>query len=192
MKTNLREMVLGVGLFSLAFCAGCETHRANAESAQTQPSQSVQAFTNTPPSPPEPGTVAGSEDKPLRPFPPASAGATVTAPTAPTNPTAAAVAAAPVNAIPPGVAPSTNAPIVQPATVPEQLNLSPALTQVVKLIQGGVSQDVVMAYVTNSTDLFNVGSNEILYLHDLGAPAPVITALIRKDSTPEADRKSVV
>ena len=87
------------------------------------------------------------------------------------------------------VAAATNVPVVQAATLPQQLNLSPALGQVVKLIQGGVSHDVILTYITNSTDLFNLGSNEILYLNDLGTPPTLITALIQKDSSPESQAK---
>lgn len=169
MNIKVREMsvALGVGLISLALGAGCETNRAKAES--TQNPTAVQVFTNPPP----PATVS-------------PAPVVVAAPVA--NPGSAAVAT-PIEPSPVSSVTSTNAAVVQAPVVPEQMNLSPALTQVVKLIQGGVNQDVVMAYVTNSTDLFNIGSNEILYLHDLGTPAPVITALIQKDSSPEAQAK---
>ncbi len=172
MNIKVREMsvVLGVGLISLALGAGCETNRAKIES--TQNPTAVNVFTNSPPPPTaSPAPVVA---------------APVAAPIA--NPGTSAVAT-PIEPSSVASVTSTNAPVVQGPVVPEQMNLSPALTQVVKLIQGGVSQDVVMAYVTNSTDLFNIGSNEILYLHDLGTPAPVITALIQKDSTPEAQAK---
>ncbi len=169
MNIKVREMsvALGVGLISLAFGAGCETNRAKAET--TQNPTAVQVFTNASP-------TATASPAPV----------VIAAPVGNPGPTAVAT---PIEPSPVAAVTSTNAPVVQGPVVPEQMNLSPALTQVVKLIQGGVSQDVVMAYVTNSTDLFNIGSSEILYLHDLGTPAPVITALIQKDSSPEAQAK---
>src|SRR6267154_5716480 len=38
--------------------------------------------------------------------------------------------------------------LVKPAEVPDNLKISPALTEVAKLVQAGVSEDVIMAYVT--------------------------------------------
>ncbi|HXI51268.1 MAG TPA: DUF6600 domain-containing protein, partial [Candidatus Saccharimonadales bacterium] len=78
---------------------------------------------------------------------------------------------------------TTNAPAA--AVTPDTLTLSPALSEVVRLVQGGVSEEVLMAYITNSADLFNLGAAEVVYLHDLGAPPTVITMLIQHDSTPE-------
>lgn len=70
--------------------------------------------------------------------------------------------------------------------MPPDLNLSPALTEVIKLVQAGVSEDVLMAYITNSADYFDMGSDQILYLHDLGVPGNVVTTLITQDATPQA------
>src|SRR2546427_2307736 len=84
-----------------------------------------------------------------------------------TNTTAEATASAPV----PSKAASTNAPAAAPdAVTPDTLQPKPALAEVIRLLQGGVSEDVLMAYITNSSEIFNIGANEILYLHDLGAP----------------------
>ena len=98
----------------------------------------------------------------------------------PTLPTPAISTAA--NASP--ATPDTNP--IQNVAGPIPLQLSPALADVIKLVQGGVGEQVLMAHITNSTDIFYVGSTEILYLHDLGVPSDIITALIQHDSTPEA------
>ena len=85
---------------------------------------------------------------------------------------------------------SADAPLPQPGTnaqavTPETINPSPALAEVIRLLQGGVSEEVVMAYITNAAEPFGIGSNEILYLHDLGAPPTIITTLIQHDASPE-------
>jgi hypothetical protein len=43
----------------------------------------------------------------------------------------------------------------------------------------------LLAYITNSTQPFHIGANEIVYLQDLGVPSVVVTTLINVDSTPE-------
>lgn len=68
-----------------------------------------------------------------------------------------------------------------PAEVPR---LSPAMEEVVKLLQAGVSPEVVEAFITNAVVPFHVGSAELLYLQDLGAPAAIMTALIQHDAQP--------
>ncbi|HTD85039.1 MAG TPA: DUF6600 domain-containing protein, partial [Candidatus Binatia bacterium] len=68
---------------------------------------------------------------------------------------------------------------------PPNVKLSPAMADVVKLVQAGVSPDVLMAYVTNSSAVFNVDSDVIVYLNDLGVTNAVITALIQHDSSPQ-------
>src|SRR4030095_6107544 len=42
-----------------------------------------------------------------------------------------------------------------------------------------------MAYVTNSTNFFKVGSDEIVYLNDLGVSTTLVSVLIQHDSSPE-------
>lgn len=158
MKTNLRLAVLGVGLVSLLLGAGCADRTASAEDVPT--------FTATPPPPPKPSEVGAPQ--PALEAPGSAAQATVDGKT--------------TNAAP--VASGTNQ--VGQAITPETINPTPALAEVIRLLQAGVSEEVVMAYVTNSTEVFGIGSNEILYLHDLGAPPTIITTLIQHDSTPEA------
>jgi hypothetical protein len=92
--------------------------------------------------------------------------------------------AAAAGAVPPGsiiITKGTNV-AAAPAGPPA---LSPALAEVVRLLEANVGQDVVMAYITNSTLPFNIGANEIVYLHDLGMPPTLITTLINIDSSPE-------
>jgi len=74
--------------------------------------------------------------------------------------------------------------LVQPAEPPQSLKASPALSEVIKLAQAGVSEDVMLAYVTNSPRAYNISSDEIVYLNDLGVSSEVVTALIQHDSSP--------
>jgi len=60
------------------------------------------------------------------------------------------------------------------------------LEEVVQLAQAGVSDDVLLAYVENSPNVYKLEVDEILYLHDLGVSAEVISALLRHgQATPE-------
>src|SRR5262245_28204736 len=43
---------------------------------------------------------------------------------------------------------------VPPAKPPEEVKLSAALAEVIKLVQAGVGEDVILAFVNNSTNVF--------------------------------------
>ncbi len=112
-------------------------------------------------------------------------------PTSPLSSEAAPTVVAPMTA--PAVAatgatnePGTNlaAQVVQPAVIPPKLEVTPALEELIKMVQAGVKEDVLLSYLENSTNIFNVGADEIIYLNDLGVPSPVITRLIEQDASP--------
>jgi hypothetical protein len=84
---------------------------------------------------------------------------------APPAPTAASVAAVP----PPSVAPP-------PSILP-----SSPLAQVIKLAQAGVDESIIVSYVSNSTSTFNLDSDKIIYLSDLGVPNEAVTAMMERD-----------
>jgi hypothetical protein len=58
---------------------------------------------------------------------------------------------------------------------------NPQLADFVKLVQAGVGESVLTAYVTNSPAPFNISSDDILYLNDLGTPETVVTAMLQRD-----------
>jgi hypothetical protein len=58
---------------------------------------------------------------------------------------------------------------------------NPQLVDFTKLVQAGVGESVLMAYVTNSGAAFNISSDDIVYLNDLGTPETVITAMLQRD-----------
>ena len=76
-------------------------------------------------------------------------------------------------------APAQNSPDSASATV----SLSPAATEVVKLAQSGIGDDDVLAYVQSSRSPFNLGSDDIIYLRDIGISSPVVAAMVNQDRT---------
>ena len=82
-------------------------------------------------------------------------------------------------AMPP--APNTTAVIATPATIPSNIVPTSPLAQVVRLAQAGVDESIIMVYVTNSSRTFNLDSDKIIYLTDLGVPTDVVTAMMQRD-----------
>jgi hypothetical protein len=161
MKKNLEVVALGLGLMGLALGVGCDQQEARADDVPTY--VQVEA-------------PKKQEAKPDQPTP-----ASQPTENQPTTQPAATVAAAATVPVP--AAKLTNLPAT--ATMPDDLKTSPALTELIRLLQGGVSEDVLTAYITNSSEPFYIGADEILFLHDLGTPAPIITMLIQRDSAPD-------
>ncbi|MDD5139682.1 MAG: hypothetical protein PHY43_05405 [Verrucomicrobiales bacterium] len=100
-----------------------------------------------------------------------SAPPAVSATSVPTVQTAPAMPAAPE--IPPVTA--------TPATIPPNIVPTSPLAQVVRLAQAGVDESIIMVYVTNSSRTFNLDSDKIIYLTDLGVPTDVVTAMMQRD-----------
>jgi hypothetical protein len=74
--------------------------------------------------------------------------------------------------------PDATEPAVPPP--PNILPFSP-LAQVVRLVQAGVDQTVILAYATNSISTFNLDSDKIIYLANLGVPNEITTAMMQRD-----------
>jgi hypothetical protein len=70
--------------------------------------------------------------------------------------------------------------------LPPNVYPSSPLAQVIKLTQSGVSEDVIMAYVTNSGSTFNLDPDKIIYLKDIGAPDDLVTAMMQRDQVLQA------
>jgi hypothetical protein len=69
----------------------------------------------------------------------------------------------------------TNAPVK--VVQPTQIDLPPALAEVVRLAQSGAEESVIVAYVQKSPP-YRVSSDQIIYLQDLGISQGVIKALV--------------
>jgi len=65
--------------------------------------------------------------------------------------------------------------------IPANLRISKPLSEVIRLAQSGVDEMVILTYITNSTTLFTLGAEEIVYLNDLGVSNPVLTAMMHRD-----------
>jgi len=178
MKTTLRVLALGFGILSPLLCVGCKEDEASAEGFDLPHAGLLAEATPPPPTPlalPLAFPAVADQSSPSTHPAPAPPGANAKAGNTTTN-TNANVEGAPFRG----------------AAVAEPITPSPALAEVIKLAQAGVGEDVLMAFVTNSTAVYEIGSNEILYLHDLGLPAPVISALIQRAASPEAQSRSQV
>lgn len=81
--------------------------------------------------------------------------------------------------------PPTNRVALAPARLPvapENVQLSPGLEEIITMAQAGISEEVMLSYITNSSNVYRLTSNEIVYLNDMGISSPVITALIERDN----------
>jgi hypothetical protein len=62
------------------------------------------------------------------------------------------------------------------------VELSPTAAEVVKLVEAGSSDDVIIAYVKNSGSTYNLSADEVVYLKDLGVSPQVVTAMLSHDT----------
>ena len=66
-------------------------------------------------------------------------------------------------------------------TVPATVRLSDAAVEIVKLANAGLDESVMLAFITNSLLVFNLGPEEIIYLTDIGVGAGIIKAMLVHD-----------
>lgn len=98
--------------------------------------------------------------------------------TAATTTTNGVLAAVATNAPPPTNVTAVSAePVAKPIAAPP--SLSPGVDEIVQLAQANVGDDVLLAYIENSSANYNVKVEEILYLHDLGLSTQVVSAMVR-------------
>ena len=74
-----------------------------------------------------------------------------------------------------------SAPTTGDAALPSDVSPDSPLAQVVRLTQAGVDENVILAYISNSNIAFNLTSDQIIYLKDLGLPNDAVTAMIQRD-----------
>ena len=79
----------------------------------------------------------------------------------------------------PASAPPDNA--TASSTLPPNIYPNSPLAQVVRLTEAGVDESIIMTYVTNSPSTFNLDSDKIIYLKDIGLPTAVVTAMMSRD-----------
>src|SRR6266516_4023921 len=73
--------------------------------------------------------------------------------------------------------PPESAPQVQGAgTVPT--DLSPGVTEIIRLAESGSSEDVILAYIKNSQATYNLSADHVVYLKDVGLSPQVISTML--------------
>jgi hypothetical protein len=75
-------------------------------------------------------------------------------------------------------------PVYSQGTAPAAVaavNLPPNVAEVVKLVQSGVGDDVVVAYVKNAQTPYNLSANDIISLKNYGVSSGVISAMLNRD-----------
>jgi len=82
---------------------------------------------------------------------------------------------------PPVSAPTENAQTSATVSPPPDILPTSPLAEVIKLTQSGVDESVIMAYISNSGSTFNLDSDKIIYLSDIGAPNDLVTAMMQRD-----------
>ncbi len=75
----------------------------------------------------------------------------------------------------------TSVPPATPVAPPPNIVPGSPYAEVVRLTQAGVDQSIITAYVQNSSSLFNLDSDKIIYLSNLGAPNTLVTAMMQHD-----------
>jgi hypothetical protein len=70
---------------------------------------------------------------------------------------------------------------VAPATLPSDIDPVSPLGQVIRLLQSGVDESIILTYITNATAPFNLTTDDVIYLTDLGTPTEIMTAMIQHD-----------
>jgi len=85
--------------------------------------------------------------------------------------------------IPPGTSTTSVVPgnPTIPSTLPSNIDPNSPLAQVIRLAQAGVEQSVIQGYVNNSSSLFNLDPDQIIYLNDIGVPKEIVTAMMQRD-----------
>ena len=72
-------------------------------------------------------------------------------------------------------------PVSRERSFPANIHPSEGMSQIVSLAESGVEERVMLAFVTNSASRFSLGSDEIIYLNDIGVSPSVITAMLEHD-----------
>jgi hypothetical protein len=75
----------------------------------------------------------------------------------------------------------TSVPPVTPVVAPPNIVPGSPYAEVVRLAQAGVDESIIETYVANSTSLFNLDSDKIVYLSDLGTPNSLVTMMMQHD-----------
>lgn len=107
---------------------------------------------------------------------PAPQAAAAPAPVPPPTNSTSAIAVAPPESQ------DTNGPAIEQTIAPAlPANMSPGVDELVRLAQGGVSEEVMIAYIEKYPGQFNASADQIVYLNDLGVSSTVVTTMLKHD-----------
>jgi hypothetical protein len=70
---------------------------------------------------------------------------------------------------------------VRPPTLPLEMDPNSPFGQVVQMMQSRAAENVVLAYITHSSEPFNLSATEITYLNDLGMPSGIQAAMVQRN-----------
>jgi hypothetical protein len=117
--------------------------------------------------------------------PVAAADASTDAAQAPTTAQATAEALKEVGAVDvPASSSSTNGPAITkeiPPAQPKNLKINEATQKVLKLAESNLDEKVILTFVQQTPQKFDLDADEIVYLSDVGVPATVIAAMLKHD-----------
>lgn len=74
----------------------------------------------------------------------------------------------------------SESPAVVSKRQPPRMRLSPWTSEVVKLAESGIEEQVILSFIENS-GTFNLGADQIIYLNDLGLSSDIVAAMLRHD-----------
>jgi hypothetical protein len=78
---------------------------------------------------------------------------------------------------------ATAPPVVTPVSTPSSSALLPhAVAEVVKMYQGGIGKEILIAYVDSSMVPFHLNADGIIYLQHLGLPQEVVAEMMHRDA----------
>ncbi len=93
----------------------------------------------------------------------------------------AALAAAAANAPAIDISQAEIRPVQEEKPLPTNVRTIGPAGDLLKLAASGVEEKVIMAYITNSTGIFGLSADEIIYLNDLGISSDVIASSMQHD-----------
>jgi hypothetical protein len=72
-------------------------------------------------------------------------------------------------------------PIVAERPLPPTIRSNSPVADIIKLVESGVEESVLLSFITNSTSTFSLKADDIVYLNDIGISGTFITAILEHD-----------
>ena len=81
------------------------------------------------------------------------------------------------------LADATFQPMSTDKPLPPNVKPSGAVAEVIRLVESGVDEGVILAYITNSLSAFKLTPDDIIYLNDIGVPSALVSAMMQRDQS---------